>query len=89
MNAIEILKALCRENLDLENCDVFSTGDTPWDDLSWLFPRGPWKGNVECDASYFYYWGPVSSIEDLSFSKPDATLYLDESDSEIYLWKIE
>lgn len=89
MKAIEILKALCYENLDLEDCYVVSTGDSPWDDLSTHFPYyGSSNGEAECNATYFYYWSN-SHAEISSFSKPDVILYPSDSESEIYLWKIE
>lgn len=90
MKADLILKALIINNLDLEDCYVICTDDFPMENLKRFFPVRSVNGEIESFTSYFYYWSPKSSIKDLKiFDMPNATLYLNESESEIYLWKIE
>lgn len=87
MKAIEILKALCNEDWELQDCDVISTGDFPWVDLSTFCPFDSFYGNGECNTTYFYYWSIVH--KESRFPKPDLILFRKDSEDEIYLWKIE
>lgn len=90
MKADLILKALCINNLDLDDCYVITTEEFPWEDLKRFFPYGTSDGEVQSFTSYFYYWSIVPNVMNLKlFDKPDVTLYLSDSESEIYLWKIE
>lgn len=90
MKATEILKALCREELDLEDCHVFTTDDSPWNYLSWLFHHGSSEGEVQSFTTYFCYWstGPGNKYLERC-DKPDIILYLRESETKVYVWKIE
>lgn len=90
MEADLILKALCINKLDLEDCYVICTDDSPLENLRRFFPVQSVNGEVESFTSYFYYWSSKSSIMNLKiFDMPDVILYLSDSESEIYLWKIE
>lgn len=90
MKAVLILKALCFNRLDLEDCNALTTDESPWEYLRRRFSYGSSDGEVQSFTSYFYYWSIAPSVMDLKlFDKPDVTLYLSDSESEIYLWKIE